>query len=388
MASLHRHRKAASMLLTTLIASLSIVVSTEANAGTAIEPSSGIAAVPRPDFRAPWPCGQVRDYYHHSTEVSNAIDFNIPGSADLGTSALASFSGTVISARYNGGYGNEVVVDHGGGWRTRTAHLSAFSVGVGQVVQRGQELGKVGSTGNSSGPHLHYEQIADGVRVRIIIDDVAMIYDGLTHRHTSNNCAQARTSDVNGDGKADIVGVIGTQLVYHRGDGAGNFHWAFQGGTGWQNLDPVDAGDVNGDGLADIVGVIGAELVYHRGDSTGNFHWTFQGGTGWQNLTKMCLADVNGDGLAHIVGVIGAELVYHRGDGMGNFHWTFQGGTGWQNLTKMSVADVNGDGLADIVGVIGAELVYHRGDGTGNFHWTFQGGAGAGWESLTQLMLS
>ncbi|WP_165975098.1 M23 family metallopeptidase [Nonomuraea deserti] len=157
-------------------------------ASGAAEAASKTSAGPRPDFRAPWPCKQIRDYFHHSSEVSNAIDFNVAGSADLGTPALASAAGTVVSARSNGGYGNEVVVDHGGGWRTRVAHLNTFSVAAGQAVARGQELGKVGSTGNSSGPHLHYEQIADGVRVPIVVDGAAMRYDGQTYRHTSNNC--------------------------------------------------------------------------------------------------------------------------------------------------------------------------------------------------------
>ena len=100
----------------------------------------------RPQFTAPWPCGEWRDYFHHSSEVSNAIDYNLPGGADSGTPALASAGGTVVSARYNGGYGNEVVIDHGGGWATRVAHLSAFSVSVGQGVRLGQEVGKVGAS--------------------------------------------------------------------------------------------------------------------------------------------------------------------------------------------------------------------------------------------------
>jgi len=180
----------------------------------------------------------VRDYYHYSGEVSNAIDFNIAGSADFGTPALASFSGTVVSAKYNGGYGNEVVVDHGGGWKSRVAHLSAFSVGVGQVVQRGQELGKVGSTGNSSGPHLHYEQIADGIRVPIVIDGVAMIYDGLTHQHTSNNCAQATGGREGSDG---VIVLSSGAIAMYRVGSDGNVWGASQAVMGgsfgaWQQL--------------------------------------------------------------------------------------------------------------------------------------------------------
>lgn len=174
--------------------------------------SARAAAGPRPDFRAPWPCGQVRDYFHHASEVVNAIDYNIAGSADLGTPALASAAGTVVSARVNGGYGNEVVVDHGGGWQSRVAHLSAFSVTTGQSVTRGQELGKVGSTGQSSGPHLHYEQLADGVRVGITIDGVAMRYDGQTYRHTSENC-----------------GVVSNFAVYRKSDST--FHIRAQDGS-------------------------------------------------------------------------------------------------------------------------------------------------------------
>ncbi|MDG4789828.1 M23 family metallopeptidase [Micromonospora sp. WMMD1102] len=165
-------------------------------AAGAVPDGAGPAVLAGPDFRAPWPCGQVRDYYHHASEVSNAIDFNIAGSADLGTPALASAPGTVTSARANGGYGNEVVVDHGGGWSSRVAHLNAFSVAVGQVVTTGQELGKVGSTGNSSGPHLHYEQINGGTRVPIVIDSVALLYDGTTRQHTSRNCGGGQTSNI------------------------------------------------------------------------------------------------------------------------------------------------------------------------------------------------
>ncbi|WP_189160805.1 M23 family metallopeptidase, partial [Lentzea pudingi] len=189
-----------------------MATATAALAATLVVPVIAHAAGPRPDFRAPYPCGQARDYYHHSSEVSNAIDYNIPGTGDLGTPALASAAGIVVSARVNGGYGNEVVVDHGGGWTSRVAHLSAFSVSQGQQVRLSQELGKVGSTGNSSGPHLHYEQIADGRRVAIVVDGVAMRYDGATYRHTSRNCGGGVSrmfggspTDFTGDGRDDIV---------------------------------------------------------------------------------------------------------------------------------------------------------------------------------------
>ena len=77
--------------------------------------------------------------------------------AAYGTQVLAAASGKVIIAQYQRGYGNVVYVDHGNGLSTRYGHLSEIDVSVGQRITRGDTLGKVGSTGRSTGPHLHYE---------------------------------------------------------------------------------------------------------------------------------------------------------------------------------------------------------------------------------------
>ncbi len=82
--------------------------------------------------------------------------------ASTGTPITASASGTVIVAGWNGGYGQRVVVDHGNGVSTRLRHMSAISVSVGQSVGQGTILGAVGSTGNSTGPHLHFEVRING----------------------------------------------------------------------------------------------------------------------------------------------------------------------------------------------------------------------------------
>ena len=74
----------------------------------------------------------------------------------------AADNGRVISAGYNGGYGNKVVIDHNNGMKTVYAHLSSISVTVGQVVSQGQKLGVMGSTGNSTGIHLHFEVYENG----------------------------------------------------------------------------------------------------------------------------------------------------------------------------------------------------------------------------------
>jgi murein DD-endopeptidase MepM/ murein hydrolase activator NlpD len=85
--------------------------------------------------------------------------------ASSGTPIWAAAAGTVIHAGWLGGYGNLVVIDHGNGLATAYAHASAILVGVGQSVAQGETVALVGSTGNSSGPHLHFEVRVNGVAV-------------------------------------------------------------------------------------------------------------------------------------------------------------------------------------------------------------------------------
>lgn len=80
----------------------------------------------------------------------------------LGTPVAAAASGTVITAEYKNSYGNIVQIDHGYGIVTSYAHLSEINVAVGQTVGRGDIVAHSGSTGNSTGPHLHFEVIEDG----------------------------------------------------------------------------------------------------------------------------------------------------------------------------------------------------------------------------------
>lgn len=82
--------------------------------------------------------------------------------ANHGNGVYAYTDGKVVQAGWNGGYGNCVLVDHGNGLKTRYGHLSKISVRVGQRVKTGERIGAVGSTGNSTGPHLHFEVIKWG----------------------------------------------------------------------------------------------------------------------------------------------------------------------------------------------------------------------------------
>jgi murein DD-endopeptidase MepM/ murein hydrolase activator NlpD len=82
--------------------------------------------------------------------------------APIGTPVIAAGSGHVVFAAVKGEYGNAIVIDHGGGWQTFYSQLSSIEVGVGDCVAFGALIGKVGSTGLSSGPHLHFEVRQNG----------------------------------------------------------------------------------------------------------------------------------------------------------------------------------------------------------------------------------
>jgi murein DD-endopeptidase MepM/ murein hydrolase activator NlpD len=102
--------------------------------------------------------GVRNDPFLRSPAMHTGLDFR----ADMGDPARATAAGTVTIAGWNAGYGKMVEVDHGNGLATRYAHLSAIDVQVGENIRIGQVVGRVGSTGRSTGPHLHYETRIDG----------------------------------------------------------------------------------------------------------------------------------------------------------------------------------------------------------------------------------
>lgn len=96
-----------------------------------------------------------------STAPHRAIDYAAP----IGTPILATGDGVVTRASWNGGYGNYISIRHNDTWDTAYAHLSKYAVSAGERVKQGQIIGYVGSTGWSTGPHLHYEMIKNGTKV-------------------------------------------------------------------------------------------------------------------------------------------------------------------------------------------------------------------------------
>jgi murein DD-endopeptidase MepM/ murein hydrolase activator NlpD len=116
-----------------------------------------------------WPADGVKTsdfgWRTHPIFGTGRLHAGIDIGAAYGSPISAAASGTVVSAGTMSGYGNVVVLDHGGGIATLYAHQSSVAVGTGQAVQRGQTIGYVGSTGYSTGPHLHFEVRVNGTPV-------------------------------------------------------------------------------------------------------------------------------------------------------------------------------------------------------------------------------
>jgi murein DD-endopeptidase MepM/ murein hydrolase activator NlpD len=94
----------------------------------------------------------------HRGRLHKGMDIAAP----IGTPILAPADGKVVFAGTKGGYGNTVIIDHGDHVHTLFAHISFIEVSEGETVKKGQEISRVGITGHSTGPHLHYEVRIDG----------------------------------------------------------------------------------------------------------------------------------------------------------------------------------------------------------------------------------
>jgi murein DD-endopeptidase MepM/ murein hydrolase activator NlpD len=150
---------------------------------------SAAPAVAAPNFQVPFKCGTTvtaATFSDHSPQY--AVDFQKSGIT--GMPVLASASGTIsrVANEGNTSYGRWIEINHGSGYTTRYAHLSAQEVSVGQTVSLGQEIGKAGATGGVTGPHLHYEQRVSGTVRKVILNGVAVPYYGHTGFTSHNSC--------------------------------------------------------------------------------------------------------------------------------------------------------------------------------------------------------
>lgn len=112
--------------------------------------------------------GRITSPYGYRIHPITGV-YSMHGGLDLGarmnTPISAAQSGTVLTVAYSSSYGNYIILQHSGGLQTLYAHCSSISAKVGEEIQRGQTIAKVGSTGVSTGPHLHFEVRINGTRI-------------------------------------------------------------------------------------------------------------------------------------------------------------------------------------------------------------------------------
>jgi hypothetical protein len=163
-------------------------------------------------FKVPFPCGQSwsgQTRTDHSPP--NAIDFN--RTDDLGDPVVASAPGTVdvVANLGDTSYGKYIRINHGGGYTTYYAHLNAFNTSVGNSVGYGTVIGYVGTTGGSTGPHLHYEQRLNGSAIQVKFNGATALYWGTKTYTSDNNCGSTAGSGT--------VNTAGSPLTVRSGPG-------------------------------------------------------------------------------------------------------------------------------------------------------------------------
>lgn len=137
----------------------------EALATVIVDRFAGVAAGCDSLFEGPWQLPLQRAYAltssfgHRTSPTDGTADFHTGQdfAAQEGTPVASASTGEVVFVGWNGGYGNLVRIRHSGGVESWYAHLSEIDVEVGDRLQPGQRIGAIGSTGNSTGPHLHLE---------------------------------------------------------------------------------------------------------------------------------------------------------------------------------------------------------------------------------------
>lgn len=245
-------------------------------------------AAPATDFEMPFPCGQA---WTGTTRPSHSpspfsVDWNRTN--DLGSPIVASAPGVVTTAYASphGGYGRWVVIDHGNGETSLYAHMLWVGVRVGQYVDQGTLVGKLGDSGNATGPHLHFEERLNGKDVAPYFHQVKFAF-GTTLG--SQNCVDVPMA-------ANFLGSKGAELAVYRRAAKSQFLIQSPTGStitytyGIATDEPV-LGDWDGNGAANI-GIWRPSTLSFGERVGGRTTWVKYGNIGDRPVS----GDWNGDG--------------------------------------------------------------------------------------------
>lgn len=211
-------------------------------------------ATPDTDYEMPFRCGEDwtgTTRSSHSPSV-NAVDWN--RSDDFGDPVVAAAAGTVTTADTvnDSGYGRWVVIDHGGGESTLYAHMDTVKVSVGDRVQQGDQIGTVGDTGNTTGPHLHFEEREGSTVVEPYFHGIKFVFGSTL---ASQNCPAETLVDV--PLAANMVDGPRAELITYRRTDPAQFNVRRPGQSPQvikfgRSTDMPIVGDWDGDGHANV----------------------------------------------------------------------------------------------------------------------------------------
>ncbi|MBW5484586.1 VCBS repeat domain-containing M23 family metallopeptidase [Streptomyces bambusae] len=384
-------------------------------------PMAAAASSDRPKFQMPFKCGESWRGSSRSghSPSAYAIDWTDGGST-VNRPVLASASGTAhVKDKGNRSYGKFVVIDHGDGWSTVYAHLNGFKVRDGQRVSTGDQIGIVGSTGNSTGPHLHYEQRHYGTDARTTFNGTAFYP---TKSLTSKNCADPTpdpkpegpgdggtgsagmtdlaSADLNGDNVVDVVAVEAStgKLWMYKGSKNGTIAAGSArvliGAGGWNGMSNLVGGDFTKDGKDDIVAVeesTGKLWLYKGNDNSAisaGADRVLIGSGGWNGMAGLTALNLNGDGVADLAAVEKStgKLFLYPGTGSGLGTRKEIGSGGWNGMSNLTGMDLNNSGRQDLVAVekSSGKLFLYPGD-KGYLSPRIEIGSG-GWNGMSDLI--
>ncbi|GHI90279.1 M23 family metallopeptidase [Streptomyces xanthophaeus] len=324
-----------------------------------------------PAYQMPFSCEQTwlgKTYSGHSPSTLS-IDWTRGGSTE-NQPVLASADGTVsVVKSLTTSYGKYVVIDHGSGSKTLYAHLNDHDVTVGQRVTRGQKIGIVGSTGKSTGAHLHYEQQYNGTVKQSVFNGVPF---SMGSQLTSKNCGQSPEVPDNESGWRAQVAVQSGGSVFH-GIRTADRQWtAFGNVEGASGEVPSGAKEIaeagiNGDTHMLAVGNDGK--LYHTirftDRSWAGFADVTQGAAGVPgNITQASAVSVGGDLYVAVVadGVVHYTIRYPDGNWKPFVSLGTPGGT---PATKVTVARTGTD--VQFVALAGGNLQHTLRKADGSF---------------------
>ncbi|MFK0259014.1 peptidoglycan DD-metalloendopeptidase family protein [Streptomyces sp. NPDC090445] len=385
-------------------------------------PMAAAASLGRPTFQMPFKCGETwyGDSRSYHSPSPHAIDWTQGGST-VNSPVVASAGGVAhIKDKGARSYGKFVVIDHGDGWSTLYAHLNGFNVREGQRVTTGQQIGIVGSTGGSSGPHLHYEQRYYGDYQRTAFNGTRFTPDGSLK---SKNCATTTpdkkpegpgdpvepsdkgmndlaSADLNGDNVVDVIAVETAtgKLWMYKGNGNGTIASGSSrvliGSAGWNGMSNLTGGDFNKDGKDDLVAVeesTGKLWLYKGNDNStiaGGSERVLIGAGGWNGMSNLTALNLNGDGVADLAAVEKStgKLFLYPGTGSGLGARKEIGSGGWNGMSNLTGMDLNNSGRQDLVAVekSSGKLFLYPGD-RGYLSPRIEIGSG-GWNGMSDLI--